>query len=236
MSKENADRLVTLLQQWWDRAHEVSNFEGYAVRLEEIATIRDEITRLVPALMPEVNHPAIQWAAVIRFSRTWNYPDWPGAMDAAQALAFALSSHTAKDGMSWEDAKEKAEKYCKRNPFPGLNALAKLIKCSTATMKKAIDRSSRLRAVVAEHNAKRKSVPDVPLTDAAADSYKQAREQDPHEAAATEELLQRLLKQAKPSEREKIQNMTPEQQRDLITTWQNDLEKDRRTRGRGRSR
>lgn len=136
-------------------------------------------------------------------------------------------------GMTWQAAKKAAEEHCARNPFPGVKALAKIVGCSPSTMSKAIDRSAKLRARLAEHEAQRKSVSAGAMSEAAAASAKQSREPDPIDAASasTDDLFRRLLEQAKPSERAKLNAMTPGQRRELIATIEHDPDKAQTVRG-----
>lgn len=133
-------------------------------------------------------------------------------------------------GMTWQESMKAAEDHCARNPFPGVNALAKIVGCSPSTMSKAIDRSAKLRA---KHDAQRKSVSAGAMTEGAAASAKQSREPDPIDAASasTDDLFRRLLEQAKPSERAILNAMTPAQRRELIATIEHDPDKRQSVRG-----
>lgn len=154
------------------------------------------------------------------------------AVPTAQAGVGSVG--VASTGMTWQVAKKTAENHCGRNPFPGVNALAKIVKCSPSTMSKAINHSKKLRAKLAEHEARRTSVSAVALTEGAAASARQAREPDPGDAVSTAECFQRLMEQAKPSERVNLNAMTPAQRRELVATIEYDPDAGRRMRGRSR--
>lgn len=134
-------------------------------------------------------------------------------------------------GMPWQTAKKLAENHCARNRFPGVNALARLVGCSPATMSKAIGRSAKLRARRAEHDAQRTSVSAGAMTGEAA-SAKQTREPNPIDAASasTDDLFRRLLEEAQPSERAKLNALTPAQRRELVATIEHDPDKPRTVR------
>lgn len=125
-------------------------------------------------------------------------------------------------GMTWQAAMKLAEEHCGRNPFPGVNALATIVRqttgrtCSKATIRKAIDHSIKLRAKLAEHEARRKSVSAGPMSEAAAESAKQTRERDPAEAASTDEVFRALVEQSKEHERARLNGMSDAQRRDLV--------------------
>ena len=144
----------------------------------------------------------------------------------------------APNGTTWQRARKTAEDHCARNPFPGVKALAKIVGCSSSTMSKAIDRSAKLRAKLAEHEAQRKSVSARAMGDAAAGSGEQTREPDPIDAASAsaDDLFRRLLEQAKPSERAKLNAMTPAQRRQLIATIEHDPDEAQAGRGPTASR
>lgn len=139
-------------------------------------------------------------------------------------------------------AKKLAEAHCARNPFPGVKALAKIVGCSPSTMSDAIDESAKLRAMRVEHEAQRKSVSAVAMTEAAAASAKQTREADPIDlaSASTDKLTRWLMGQAKTeAERAKLKAKTPAELRELVATVAYDPDAhgpDESPRVRGRSR
>lgn len=99
-----------------------------------------------------------------------------------QRLSAKLSN-----GMSWEDAKEKAERHVKCNNYPGVNSLAKIVGCAPSTMSKAIKRSPYLKARKAEHEAERKGVPrETQMNDVVLDKTRQTTEADPLELLIAE--------------------------------------------------
>ena len=127
-------------------------------------------------------------------------------------------------GMTWREAKKVAEAHCARNPFPGVNALASIVRqttgrtCSKATIRKAIDRSAKLRAKLADHEAQRKSVSAGAMSEGDAASAKQSREPDPIDAASasTDDLFHLLLEQATAAERARLNAMSDAQRRELV--------------------
>jgi hypothetical protein len=160
----------------------------------------------------------------------------PKRVEQAVAVPTNGSAALTSKGMRWQEAMKAAENHCARNPFPGVNAMAKIVGCSSSTMSKAIDRSAKLRAKLAEQEAQRKSVFAGAMSDATAASAKQTRERDPINAASTstDDLFHRLVEQAKPSERAKLNAMTPEQRRQLIATIEHDPDEAQTVRGQTR--
>jgi len=143
--------------------------------------------------------------------------------------------------ITWQRAKEIAESHCVRNPYPGNNALAKIVEstagttCSTSTMSKAINNSDKLRKMRAEYEARTKSVTTVPLSETRAELTAQSRESSPVETASqsTDTIFHRLLEQAAPHERAKLNALTPAQRLQLVTTCQDqkaDAAKERKPR------
>lgn len=89
---------------------------------------------------------------------------------------------TIGKGMTWQTAKEKAEQHVKRNGFPGVNALAKIVGCVPSTMSKAIKRSSCLKARMAVHIAEHQSKPlELSMTDYVLDNVQQTTELNPED-------------------------------------------------------
>jgi hypothetical protein len=135
----------------------------------------------------------------------------------------ARPASVAPKFMTWQEAKKVAEAHCDRNPFPGVNALAKIVRqttgrtCSKSTIRKALDHSPKLRVKLSEHEATRKSVSAVAMTGRAATSTKQERERDPAEAASTDEIFRALVEQAEERERGKLNAMTDSERGALVT-------------------
>lgn len=106
------------------------------------------------------------------------------------------------DGMAWQDARDKMQAHLKRNPWPGVNAFARLLKCSSSTVSKAIDNTPRLKSIRAEAEAAR----DGGIRGAMGGTLEgtvDAEALDPSEAAgaATDALFARLLDDANEQER-----------------------------------
>lgn len=89
----------------------------------------------------------------------------------------------ASEQMTWQAAKVKAEAHCARNGFPGVRSLAKIVGCSPATMSKAIQNSTALKARQAEVNQARKRIKINRLNDIKMDGLEQRSEADPRDAA-----------------------------------------------------
>ena len=90
-------------------------------------------------------------------------------------------------GVSWQDAQKKIEEHVKAhgNVMPSDKYLAEtVVRCSRATVKKAIDNSTTLRARRAERDAETRSFREVPMTDAGLDDAAQTREGNPSDLAA----------------------------------------------------
>jgi len=103
------------------------------------------------------------------------------AIELAGLFHPAIKGGAVGGGMSCKEAIEKGERHIARNPYPGLNALAKIIGCSSATMSKAITRSLKLKAAKAQHAADQGGGREVSLTDIVLDNTIQTTEGDPSE-------------------------------------------------------
>ena len=102
---------------------------------------------------------------------------------------------TVRNSVTWQKAKEKAEKHLIRNPWPGLNALADYVGCSPATMTKARDKSPFLREKEGEYWATRK--PRRPSQLASSQAERLAKDGDVSEVLAVDELFD-LICEAEP--------------------------------------
>lgn len=121
-------------------------------------------------------------------------------------------------GMTWQQARTKAESHIDRNPFPGVNALARIVGCSQSTMSRAIKQSPKLLAAKLRCESENRSVSDMAMPQGTMESTAQTRERDPADAASqsTDAIFARLLQQAKPEERARLNAMTPAEQQKLI--------------------
>jgi len=128
---------------------------------------------------------------------------------------------------------KQGEAHIACNPFPGVKALAKIVGCSPSTMSKAINRSSKLRAALVEHE-KRRGAFAVTMTKRDIDSTEQTREAGPAEPVSTDDVFQHLLQQVTPSERANLNAMTASQRRELVATIQHDPDGGRYIRRRSR--
>ena len=123
--------------------------------------------------------------------------------------------------MDWQTAKRLAETHLERNPWPGLNALARLINCSPSTMSKARDNSLILRAKEAEYNATRKAATPGQLADSQRDRL--AGDGDVGDSVAVDELFNRIIAaEQDPKKRAILENMTPEKRREFVALIERD--------------
>lgn len=109
------------------------------------------------------------------------YPQEAAEMD----LAAPPSERPASKGMSWQKAKEAAERHVKRNNhvFPGVNTLAQVIDCAPSTVFKAIKHSTYLKARKAEHENHPKKPKVVALTPTILETTPQESAIEPREVA-----------------------------------------------------
>ena len=135
-----------------------------------------------------------------------NSPLLPG--DEGTLLHFVSNladsfSRSLPGGNSSTDKKKKwqrilvdAEKHLERNPWPGLKSLARLLKCSPATLTKAVHRSPKLAKAKSEYESRTESV--TPRSNTASregqldPGYSQIDDRD--------ELLHRLIEDCKTDE------------------------------------
>jgi hypothetical protein len=132
---------------------------------------------------------------------------------------------SAREGMTWQQAKKIAEHYCRRDGWPGLNALASIVGCSPFTISKALKHSPTLRVRRDEYNANRGTGGrTVQLSDAVERRVVQTREQAPDEAAELHDdgedahaiAWARILAKATKDERAVLNAKTIDQQRELV--------------------
>jgi hypothetical protein len=165
------------------------------------------------------------------------------ARDAAKRLKSKLpaappTAHGKPTGpakkMTVKIAIDKAKKYCQRHPFPGVNALADSVGCSPSTMSKAVHGSNFLREMFKERQ-NGKSVSTVQMT-TIAELEPQTREPDPSDAAAqtTDAAFRRLLEQATPEERARLNAMQPAKRLELVATIEHDPDAEEQRKRRRR--
>ena len=127
----------------------------------------------------------------------------------------------AESGMDWQIAKRLAETHLERNPWPGLNSLARFIKCSPSTMSKARDNSPILRAKEAEHSETRKAAKPSQL--AASQRDRLVGDGDVGESVSVYELFNRIIAaEEDPEKRAILENMTPEKRREFVAMIERD--------------
>jgi hypothetical protein len=167
-------------------------------------------------------------------------PQGPGLEDAVSDEA--VSGRPMKppniSGMSWQEAKKKAEKYlADGNTFPGITELRKAIGgCHYKTMRRAINESEILKEAEQQHNAHHGTPKAVSLTDKILAGRKSTEETDPSiladTAERTEALLKRLVGEQARSPAEKaeaearIDNMSQEEKQELADTCAQQLDDD----------
>lgn len=122
--------------------------------------------------------------------------------------------------MTWQRALKIAEEHVARNGWPGLNAMMKLIPCSKGTMTTARDNSQKLREAEAAYNAQRPAGRTRQMTAATSDSLVSDNMELDDEMTDASDIFERLLQQARPSERGKLIAMKPSERRALVTAAQ----------------
>lgn len=125
----------------------------------------------------------------------------------------------AKPKWTWQQVKCAAESHVKRNVYPGLNALAKIIGCSSATLSKAITHSSFLKARKAEHKqqtAGEKRPVSLPASDGVIEDKTAA---DPTHLAEIKDDFEKLLKTMKPDELLEFEQLSADKQAELAKTY-----------------
>ena len=106
---------------------------------------------------------------------------------------------------------------------------------STSTVSKAIKRSTTLNAWQARYTKAKASPRASSLTNVHLDKIGQTREPNPAEEAEANDvdtLFARLIQEAKPDERAKLNLMTSEKRRQLVALVQNDPDRYDRVLGR----
>jgi hypothetical protein len=151
---------------------------------------------------------------LLNYERANLLADQPGA-----GIPLQINNQN-KVGRSWQAIKKLAEQHVRRNPFPGVKAFAKLLKCSPSTVTKAIDRSSLLRAKFDEYESARKGTARGLAVDNRRPNPRRGHNADPD--AATDEIFNRLIQEAEPAERDKLHSMDSEQRRHLVATIAHD--------------
>lgn len=159
------------------------------------------------------------------------------------APAVAPAVENANAGKGWRQVRREAEDHVRRNPFPGVRALAKLVGCSPSTMLKAIQNSPRLRNARAKHDEAGREVSTLPLNDAIAKGERQMVEPDPADAASAADtpiacendaLLERLLAAARPTQREPLRQQLASRSRDELLALEQAMADDPDSGQRGR--
>lgn len=110
-----------------------------------------------------------------------------------------------KKGTRWQDAADRALAHLNRNPWPGQNALAALVGCSTSTMKKAVGRTRELTEIRDAHETSKKG--GSVRTRRSSGYEPRVVDHEPtdvDEAARRAAALDRLVECARPSERPKL--------------------------------
>jgi hypothetical protein len=143
-------------------------------------------------------------------------------------------------GMSWQEAKDKAEDYVAKHGFPGITRLTKAIGCAENTVRKAISNSESLTKAKGDYDQRHKQKTVVSLSEAVlavqdshalepdgqADINLLVSEKTPEQLIAgiieSTKLIETVDAQATPSNdqtlRSTLANCTPEQLAELYRT------------------
>lgn len=180
-------------------------------------------------------------------------PEGDAQAPDGKAASNGVQSEQQRKPMTWQEAEALALAHCARNPWPGVNAMAKIIRditgrtCSESTVRKARDKSAALRNRIAESGGKRTSVSDVAMPAGAMDAARQTREADPVDEAAVAELqakhtaidndplLRQLIRDADEEKRKTYLYDTPlPKLKELAELAYHDPDAGQRVRGRAR--
>ncbi|MGZ0172943.1 MAG: hypothetical protein ACKVHE_25695 [Planctomycetales bacterium] len=137
-------------------------------------------------------------------TQTSDQPDETGAPE--------LDIENQKKGMTWQEACKAAEKHLERNPWPGLNAFALILKCAPSTLSKATKRSVKLAKAKSEHESQSKSVT------ARSNTAHYEGQLDPGLSSVDDhdDLIHRLINDCRePSERARILEMSTNEQLEM---------------------
>ena len=114
-------------------------------------------------------------------------------------------------------------------PYTNVRDLKKLIGCgSTSTVSNAINGSKTLREWRDRHTNRKRRPRASSLTEIVMNNVEQTREPDPAEEAEANDVdtvFARLIQEAKPEERAKLNDMTAEQRRQLVALLHSDPDK-----------
>ena|GEM_PF-4073007 len=121
------------------------------------------------------------------------------------------------EGKSWKEVQKELERYVKTYRWSSRRALAKTLGCSTGTVGKAVKASAYLKAREAEHKARARKGREVQMTDAVYDRTR--RGNDPSDTADLDAVTNRLLQDAKPEERARINELDAEGRRVLAKAY-----------------
>jgi hypothetical protein len=116
--------------------------------------------------------------------------------NAAAGAETTITPAAAGRGVSRSVLAKKAEEWVKRhgNQFPGVQALARQLRCAKSSLGNAIKESVYLKARKAEYDKGRKGKPcEIALTGVHQDSIPQSTEPDPSEDAQRDEELNKLI-------------------------------------------
>jgi len=124
----------------------------------------------------------------------------------------------ASTGDILQQAREAAEDYCARNPYPSARTLAMILGYTPGTIQHAIKESAKLqeaRVRARECKSQRKRAITVAMPEPMVVRAKRRGKVNRAEAAARNEMLNRLRQQIAQEERVKINGMTLKQRREL---------------------
>lgn len=118
-------------------------------------------------------------------------------------------------GMSWQEAKTKAEEYLEDNEFLGITKLTRYLGCAQNTTRKAIDNSEILTKAEQQYKKRSGTPAVVTLTDKVLASKQSNDVTDPSILADADAILKKLIEKIPPEKKEgveeELRNMSDEQ-------------------------
>ena len=126
--------------------------------------------------------------------------------------------HEAKPKWTWQAVKNAAEVSVKRSGYPGLNAPAKIIGCSSSTLSKAIKRSRYLSARKAEYEQRTVGAKRAVSLPASGGVIEDKAAADPTHMAEIKDDFEKLLKTMEPHEVLNFEQLSVDEQAELAKT------------------
>ena len=124
----------------------------------------------------------------------------------------------------WKDVQDKLlGKRDRGEPYTSERRLAEELGCSSGTISKAIDKSESLRGWVARHVGAKAAPKATGVDGAVADNTRQSTEPAPDDFLPPDDVdatMARLIEQANPEERAKLNTLDEAGRRELVATYQ----------------